>query len=162
MRFRPLMLDYYSIVFRVCQPLFGTFWNRSPRQDYCIDFFPGLCYNEQGFFGRPNLPPYGGVLKWPKRSVLKTERSFIATRGFNSLHLRQKTPSHSAMVFFFSYFLKTPIRSLQVLLRMTNQRSEKPPSPTAAAAPTAMPAMAPPESPSFGTSASQRSQMPSP
>ena len=34
--------------------------------------------------------PYGGVLKWPKRSVLKTERSLTATRGFNSLHLRQR------------------------------------------------------------------------
>ena len=37
---------------------------------------------------RDNLIAYGGVLKWPKRSVLKTERSLIATRGFNSLHLR--------------------------------------------------------------------------
>ena len=41
-------------------------------------------------FARIIRAKHGGVLKWPKRSVLKTERSFIATRGFNSLHLRHK------------------------------------------------------------------------
>ena len=51
---------------------------------------------------RDNLIAYGGVLKWPKRSVLKTERSLIATRGFNSLHLRHMPWNVMFQGFFLS------------------------------------------------------------
>ena len=54
---------------------------------------------------RDNLIAYGGVLKWPKRSVLKTERSLIATRGFNSLHLSHMPWNVMFQGFFLSVML---------------------------------------------------------
>ena len=64
-------------------------------------------------------------------------------------------------LFAFNYFLNTLTRSLQFFFFIANQNSEKPPSPTVAVEPTAMPATAPPEIPPFGISAPHSSHLPS-
>ena len=61
-----------------------------------------LCGILYASFARFIHAKYGGVLKWPKRSVLKTERSLIATRGFNSLHLRHMPWNVMFQGFFLS------------------------------------------------------------
>ena len=62
-------------------------------------------------------------------------------------------------LFAFHYFLNIPIRSLHFFFLITNQKSEKPPSPATATVPIAIAAIAPPDSPSLGSSASHSSQM---
>lgn len=80
---------------------FTFFGNRLTSGALCAMMFSGsvsgaVLFFPRGFESRVLhncIVPffYGGVLKWPKRSVLKTERSFIATRGFKSLHLRHRS-----------------------------------------------------------------------
>ena len=57
------------------------------------------------------------------------------------------------------YLVNNPMRSPQVFFLITNQKSENPPAPATTIAPMVIPAIAPPESPSFGSSALHSSQI---
>ena len=76
-------LSFFACIF------WKSFWKSEKSPKKVLHYACGCGILYASFAGIMHAK-YGGVLKWPKRSVLKTERSFIATRGFNSLHLRQQ------------------------------------------------------------------------